>query len=289
MSRSGSLSKRKLNVQPLLGDNRVVSYVRASTDEQVNSLDAQGMRHREFSASRSLVIEETFRGEGVSATATDFLDRTEVKKMLAYMEKHSIRIILLLRVDRVFRSNRDFNLSMVELEKRGIFLRFIDPDIDYSTPLGRMFIQQQVLMAEYEGQLRGQRQDDVYDDMRGRRVARVANAIPYGWQAAGQAAMLSRMTGEAKVQLVADPAEQAVLAGLMKQYEADRKHGCWTRLAREMNALGIPTKTGKSTWYAATVQSVLEHAVIAEDHEIPGGPIKLELAIDILTGRRKAA
>jgi site-specific DNA recombinase len=289
MARSGSLSKRALNVQPSLADNRVVSYVRFSTEDQVNSGDAQKRRHREFAAQRSLEIDETFTGEGVSATATNFLDRSEVKRMLAHMEKHGIRTVLLLRVDRVFRSTRDFNLSMIELEKRGVFLRFIDPDIDYSTPIGKMFIQQLVSLAEFEGQIRGQRQDDVLESLREKRVAIQTNSLPYGWEANGTAAVIARTTSEAKLAMIPQAAEQAVLRWLWDEYQKDRRYGCWTRLARALNAHGIPTKTGKATWHAATVQSVLEHRLIAEDSEIPGGPVSFEQAVDMLTARAAAA
>lgn len=289
MARTGSLTKKRLNVQASLGDNRVVAYVRASTEEQAHSLEAQSMRHRDFAKTRNLLIDETFIDHGVSATKTDFLDRTAIKKLLAHMKQRGIKVILLLRVDRVFRSNRDFTISMIELEKRGVFLRFIDPDLDYSTPIGRMFIQQQVAMAEYEGQIRGQRQDEVYDSLRERRVARVANAIPYGWRENGKAAALARQTGEAKVALIAHPAEQAVLHFLKRSYDADQRYGHWTRLAKAMNHLGIPTKQGKATWYAATVQSVLEHAVFATDVDLPDGMPSLEEAVAILTQQKAAA
>lgn len=284
MPRSRSLTKKRLSGQLSTTDNRVVSYVRASTEEQKESLEGQAKCHRDFAKARNIQIDESFPDAGVSATKTDFLDRSAVKKMLAHMQRRGISTILVLRVDRVFRSGRDFVISLIELEKRGIFLRFIDPDLDYGTPLGKMFIMQQVAMAEYEGQLRQQRMDDVYDSLRERRVARVANAIPYGWLADGKAAVIARDTGEAKVALRPYPAEQAVLHHLMAKYQVDSKHGCWTRLAREMNELAIPTKTGKSTWYPATIQSVLEHAVLAREEEICGGLPSLAAAIMMLHG-----
>lgn len=282
MARSGSLTKRRLAHQTATSDNRMVSYVRASTDEQVNSLDAQAKRHRDFAQQRGIQIDETFTDSGVSATSVAFLDRPAVKKMLAHMQKRGISHILLLRVDRVFRTTLDFTLSMVELEKRGLFLRFIDQDLDYASPLGRMFIQQLVTMAEMEGRLRSQRQDDVFDSLRESRIARVANAMPYGWQACGEASIISRTTGKRKIALAPHHAEQAVLHHLHALYEKDKGHGCWTRLARAMNELGVPTKTGKPTWYPATVQSVLEHAELARPDELPDGLMPLDQAIAAL-------
>jgi site-specific DNA recombinase len=283
MARSGSLTKRRRAHQTAITDNRMVAYIRASTDEQVNSLDAQAKRHRDFSQQRGILIDETFTDSGVSATAIAFLDRPAVKKMLAHMKKRGISHILLLRVDRVFRTTLDFTLSMVELEKRGLFLRFIDQDLDYSSPLGRMFIQQLVTMAEMEGRLRSQRQDDVFESLRESRIARVANALPYGWQSAGQSTLVSRSTGKPKLLLAPHHAEQAVLHHLHGLWEAEKnRHGCWTRLAAAMNRLGVPTKTGKPTWYPATVQSVLEHAELARPDELPDGIMPLDQAVSAL-------
>lgn len=269
MSRKDRFTKHERQQQQTLADNRVVSYVRASTEDQVNSLDAQERRHRNFATGRQLLIDETFTGAGVSATKTDFLDRAEVKAMLKHMRKRGLRTILLLRVDRVFRSNRDFQLSLIELEKQGIFLRFIDPDIDYSTPIGRMMIQQFVMLAEFEGQVRGQRQDDACESLRERRVAITANTIAYGWLPDGESEVIARTTGRPKIALRPNPDQQAVLRWLKAEFDHDSSYGVWTRLARQLNARSIPTRDGK-VWKAANVQSVLRYENIASDEELGG-------------------
>jgi DNA invertase Pin-like site-specific DNA recombinase len=277
MSRKSRFTKHERIEQQALADNRIVSYVRASTEDQVNSLDAQKMRHADFAHRRELLIDETFTGAGVSATKTDFLDRTEVKAMLRHMKKRGIRTILLLRVDRVFRSTRDFQLSLIELEQQGIFLRFIDPDIDYSTPVGRMMIQQLVMLAEFEGQLRGQRQDDACESLRSKRVAISANTIAYGWIADGESEILSRTTGKRKIALRPNPDQQAVLRWLKAEYERDHSYGVWTRLANQLNSRSIPTRDAK-TWKAANVQSVLRYENLATDEELGGSCPSFETA-----------
>lgn len=301
MPRKGSLTRRSAAAQLATQDNRVVAYVRVSTEKQVNSIDAQQMRQAEFASARSILIDSTFADPGVSATKTDFLKRAGARQMLAHMRRRSISTILMLRVDRVFRSMRDFHLTATVLEKAGIFLRFIEPDLDYSTPIGRMFLQQLVMLAELEGSIRGERQDDAFESMRARRIARTANAIPYGWQPAGTAAAISRTTNQPKVALAPHPAEQTVLRHLMDIYRQDTSYGVWTRLAREANRLCIPTKKAgltirrrgrtipcSGTWAPATIQSVLEHAVFATDLELPHPP-SLHDAIQTLRQAHSAA
>ena len=257
MSRRHRFSTKAKAHQLATGDNRVVSYLRRSTEEQANSLEAQRMRHESFCHARNLIIDQTFEGDGVSATATDFLARRETKEMLRHMKARGLRTILLLRVDRVFRSTRDFQISMVELEKLGVFLRFIDPDIDYSTPIGRMMIQQMVMMAEYEGQIRNQRQDDAMESIRARRLAITPNAIAYGWAANGFSQTIGR-NGKPQIALKPNLAQQVILRWLKETYEADPSYGAWSRLARQLNAWGVPTRDGRQ-WQAASVKSVLSY------------------------------
>lgn len=290
MSRRHRFSTKAKAHQLSTGDNRVASYIRRSTEEQANSLEAQRMLHTSFAAKRDLIIDEFFCGDGVSATATDFLHRRETKEMIRHMQARGLRTILLLRVDRVFRSNRDFQLSMVELEKLGIFLRFIDPDIDYGTPIGRMMITQMVSMAEYEGQIRNQRQDEAMESIRARRLAITPNAIAYGWLPNGPSTTLGR-NGKPQIALKPNLPQQVILAWLKSAYEADPSYGVWTRLARQLNAWAVPTRDGHQ-WQAASVKSVLSYENLLTESELETITLpSLEQAIAALssTTHRSAA
>lgn len=303
MPRNRRFTPREKKIQLALNNHRVASYLRMSSEEQVNSLDAQERRHADFATLRGLDRTLTFREEAVSATATPFLQRPAARQMLAAMERTGIHTILILRVDRVFRSIKDFVLTLSELEARSISLRFIDPDLDYSTSIGKLVIQQLVAIAEMEGDFRTARQDDVYEDMRARRVAITANAIAYGWQANGTAAATSRSTGEAKTAIAPHPAQQTILRWIKDEHSRDSRYGVWTRIARQLNTWHIPTPVPKGTtftrtcrktgttrtlvtdgiWKASTVQSVLRYYNPATEAELPGGFPSLDQAIHSLT------
>ncbi len=299
MSRITKFGKRTLATQQSLANNRCVLYVRASTPEQVNSLDAQKSKAAEFAKAKDLLIEHTFVDHGVSAVHYGIRERPEAKRMFAYIKKHGIATILVLRLDRAFRSSLDFSLTTTQGIQEGFHFRFLQPDIDYGTPMGRMFAQMEASRAEMECELRSQRVDDAYDSLRERRIAR-SNQPGYGWQLGPLSEMLSRASKKPLHTLIPIPAEQAVLRHIKAAWEASGKSfGKLTAIAADLNARGIPTKIpagtviqrtyGKRTatprpvtivtdglWKPMTVKSVLAHAVLATDSELPDGLPSLE-------------
>ena len=112
MPRKGSLTRRNRSSQTLTQDNRVVLYVRASTPEQVNSLDAQQSAAARFAERHELAIDAIFIDSGVSAVSCALRDRPQAAAMLRHCKLHSIRTILVLRVDRAFRSTLDFSQTL---------------------------------------------------------------------------------------------------------------------------------------------------------------------------------
>lgn len=294
MSRKSAFGKTTHASQLAITCNRCVLYVRASTLDQVNSLDAQKSKAVEFAKAKGLVIEETFIDSGVSAIKHNFLDRPQAKRMLAYIKKHAISSILVLRLDRLIRNPMDFCLTTTRGLEEGFYFRFMDPDIDYGTPMGRMFAQIQASLAQLECELRAQRVDDAYDSLRERRIART-NQAGYGWELGPLSDLRARKSGELLHTLVPIPAEQAVLRHAKQLWDAPGKpFGKLTSIAALFNELRIPTKVpagttlrriyGKGTpqqrtreiitdgtWKPVNVKSILAHAVLATDAELPDG------------------
>ncbi len=295
MPRKGSLTRRNRSSQTLTQDNRVVLYVRASTPEQVNSLDAQQSAAARFAERHELAIDAIFIDSGVSAVSCALRDRPQAAAMLRHCKLHSIRTILVLRVDRAFRSTLDFSQTLAWARNQSITFRFIDPDIDLGTPIGEMFIQIQVALAQMECGIRSARVDEGLDSLRSHRLSRNGKRAPYGWHAIPCTDGTRTRLGSPQFQHLPIPAEQAVLRHILTLWETHQGHGGLTRVAELINHLGIPTKmsglsiqkngsshTCSGTWFPATVKSVLEHAICATDAEIPDGIPSLDSAIAIL-------
>ena len=296
MPRKGSLTKRNTTAAAPARDNRHVLYIRASTPEQVNSLDAQKSVATRFAERADLVIDRTFVGQGVSAVRCDLRDRPEAVAMFRHMRRHGIRNVLVLRVDRAFRSIRDFTLTLAWAEEQGFVFRFIDPDLDLSTPTGKLFIHLQVALAQMECEIRTVRVDDALESMRDNRLSRNGAAAPYGWRAEPCADGTVTRKRNRQFRHVAVPEEQAVLRHLLSLWEQHRgTRGALVRIADAMNLSGIPTKMAGRTirlhgrdvvcdgvWKLSTVKSVLEHAVLATDDELPAGLPTLDQAVATL-------
>jgi DNA invertase Pin-like site-specific DNA recombinase len=267
MSRVKNFGKNKPHQQHSLPGSAVVLYVRASTADQVNSLDAQRKRAAEFAKAKDLTILETFIDSGVSAVQYGIRDRPQAKRMFAYIKKHGIATILVLRLDRAFRSSLDFSRTTTEGLEQGFHFRFIEPDIDYGTPMGRMFAGMEALRAEMEGELRNQRVNDAYDSLRENRIAR-SNNPGYGWKLGPLSGSISRSSRKPLHTLLPIPAEQAILRHIKARYDATPGHGILTATD------GI--------WKHITVKSVLAHAVLATDAELPDGLPPFHVAAAIL-------
>lgn len=306
MSRISRFGKTTHASQLAIACNLCVLYVRASTPDQVNSLDAQKQRAAEFCKLKGLSIQETFIDAGVSAVKNGIRDRPEAKRMFTYIAKHGIATILVLRLDRAFRSSLDFSRTTTEGLKEGFHFRFIDPDIDYGSPMGRMFAGMEALRAEMECETREQRVDDAYNSLRDKRITR-SNKAGYGWTL-GPASGRTSKAGHALPTQIPVPAEQAVLRHIQHLWDSHHgSHGQLTAIADLLNRLGIPTKLPAGTpmkrtigkksgnpqqvtiltsgkWKPQIVKSVLAHAVLATDAELPDGLPTFEQAAILLRG-----
>jgi len=279
--RKGSLIHRG---QPDHSDaelSRCCIYIRVSTEEQQLSIASQEAVATSFAVNRELWVSgEPFKDVGVSACKTNFLDRPAVKAMLRHMKREDIHTILILRIDRAFRNVADCYNTLAILEERGVFFRFMEPDIDFGSPIGRAMLAIMAAFAEYEAGLRSQRQLAAFEEMRVRRVIRNNNP-PYGWvRSEAPDPELSTRSGRPTYRLVPHPAEQEHLRQIIRLREVGKLS--LQAIADWLNAEKIPTKKAgqtrtwrgktqiiKGTWHKMTVKSVIEHADLDEETPPP--------------------
>lgn len=123
----------------------LVGYARVSTEDQ--SLDIQ------IEALKKAGCNEIF-AEQVSGTSKK--GRTKLKECLKYLRKGDTLIIT--RVDRLARSMHDLQTIIHQLKESGIALKATDQPIDTSTPAGKAFFDMLGVFAEFETNLRRERQ-----------------------------------------------------------------------------------------------------------------------------------
>ncbi len=123
----------------------LVGYARVSTKDQ--NLDIQ------IEALKNAGCSEIF-SEQVSGTSKK--GRAKLKECLKYLRKGDTLIIT--RVDRLARSMHDLQIIIKQLKDGGIDLKATDQPIDTSTPAGKAFFDMLGVFAEFETNLRRERQ-----------------------------------------------------------------------------------------------------------------------------------
>ena|GEM_PF-899649 len=157
---------------------RAIVYVRVSTVDQVEgaSLDNQEERCQEWAFRNGVLIQRTFREEGVSAKTTN---RPELRNMRKYIEEHGKKIdyLVVYEMDRLARNMEDFMEIMKELRKYKIELKDPSSTLEGSRA-DKMLRYMKAITAEMDNEMKSER---VIDNMKrhGSEGYRMGKA-PYG-------------------------------------------------------------------------------------------------------------
>jgi DNA invertase Pin-like site-specific DNA recombinase len=120
-------------------------YARVSTTEQdltvqIDALKAAGC--------------EAIRSEKVSGTSTQ--GRDELNTLLEFMRSGDELVVT--RIDRLARSMRDLQNIVYDLNKKGVSISATEQSINTNTPEGKCFLDMLRVFAEFETNLRKERQ-----------------------------------------------------------------------------------------------------------------------------------
>ena len=222
-----------------------VLYIRVSTEEQVSTASVCSLRrsacgptarHR---ASRS---PPSIRDEGVSA-AKGLATRPGGAELLGLVAAGSVRHVVALKLDRLFRNAEDALHQTTAWDRAGIALHLVDmggATMNTGSAIGRMMLTMLAGFAEFERNLIAERTRQALEHKRGRRE--VYGCTPYGYTREGDS-------------LCADADELATLARI----RAWRAEGLSLRaIAARLTAAGTPTKRG-GRWHPWTVSYLLKN------------------------------
>ena len=123
----------------------VIGYARVSTTDQDLSLQLETLRKAGC---------ETLRAEKVSGTST--AGRTELATVLEFIGRGDV--LMVTRIDRLARSIGDLQDIVRTLKAKGAALRATEQPIDTSTAAGKAFLDMLGVFAEFESNLRRERQ-----------------------------------------------------------------------------------------------------------------------------------
>lgn len=123
----------------------IYGYARVSTTDQDLTIQEIALRRAGC---------EVVRAEKVSGTSTE--ERQELKTLLEFLREGDTLVCT--RVDRLARSVFDLQMIVRTLQERGVTLRATEQPIDTSTPAGKAFLDMLGVFAEFETNLRRERQ-----------------------------------------------------------------------------------------------------------------------------------
>lgn len=123
----------------------IIGYARVSTTDQDVSIQKAALR-----AAGCTIV----RAEKVSGTSTE--GREELNTVLQFLRAGDTLVVT--RIDRLARSIRDLHNIVHDLRERGVILRATEQPIDTSTAAGKCFLDMLGVFAEFETNLRRERQ-----------------------------------------------------------------------------------------------------------------------------------
>jgi DNA invertase Pin-like site-specific DNA recombinase len=128
-----------------------LGYVRVSSEEQADrglSLDAQRQRVQAYCEMRGLRLATVFEDPGVSG-GKPLASRPEGNRLLAEARR-ARPVVVVARLDRMFRSVADAAQTIADFDRQGIELVSIAEGFDMTNPYGRAMAQMASVFAELE-------------------------------------------------------------------------------------------------------------------------------------------
>ena len=218
-----------------------ISYILVSSEEQADSglgLEAQRHRIAAYCQMKGLHLAETLEDPGVSG-GKPLASRPAGRQLLAAAYKGKA-LVIVAKLDRLFRSVADAATVIADFDKKGIRLVALSEGFDLRNPYGRAMAQMASVFAELERALIQERTRSAMD-VKQSRGERISGHAPYGWD-----------FGSGKL-LLKNHREQRIIARMRKlRTEGTSFRGIATRLDRE----GIRPKRGRR-WAHTTVKSIL--------------------------------
>jgi site-specific DNA recombinase len=234
---------------------QVALYARVSTPQQhhENTIASQVRLLKDYIQAQgwSVLPEHEFLEEGISGAR---LDRPALDRLRDSAQRGEFDAVVVVAPDRLARHYAHQWLLIEELEKQRLRVHFLQNPFG-DTPQGKLLIQMQGMMAEYE------RAQSAERTRRGRlEKARRGEFIPWAYHGYGYRYLPKRHG--CTPQVLIEPGE----AGVVRQiYRAlvEEQLSC-RQITKRLNKAQLPTPTGKSTvWQPATIRSILTNRAYA--------------------------
>lgn len=219
-----------------------IGYCRVSTEGQAEdgvSLDAQRAKLEAWAALNDEPELLVFVDAGISGSS--MAQRPGLQSALDAVCKRK-GVLVVYSLSRLARSTRDTLQISDRLAKAGAELVSLSEKLDTTSAAGKMLFRLLAVLAEFERDQISERTRSAMAHMRTEQ-RRISRHPPFGWD-----------LDESATHLTPNAAEQKTVA---KMGALRAKGLSYRSIALRLDEAGVPTKTGKGTWTAKVVRSVL--------------------------------
>ena len=222
---------------------RVAAYCRVSTDsaEQINSYEVQMEKYTDMiNSNPDWELVKIYADKGISGTSTKH--REEFNKMIRACKRGKIDMIITKSVSRFARNNLDCLKYTRELRQLGVDVFFEEQGLHSIAPTSEFYISLYGTLAQSES-------ENMSENIKwGKQQAVKEGKVTFAYSS-----MLGYRKGaDDNPEIVPEEAETVRL--IFKEF---LKGKTYTGIAKLLTDRGIPSPTGKNTWYANTIKSIL--------------------------------
>ncbi len=219
--------------KPIARKLRCAVYTRKSTEEgldkEFNSLDAQRDACEAFVVSQRsegwVLVPDRYDDGGISGAT---LERPALRRLLSDVERGLVDVVVVYKIDRLSRSLTDFSKLVERFEANQVTFVSITQSFNTTTSMGRLTLNILLSFAQFEREVIGERIRDKFAASR-RKGMWMGGTVPYGYRV------------EARKLLVRQD-EAQIVRMIFERYVTN---GSATMLARELNAEGVVSRSGR--------------------------------------------
>jgi DNA invertase Pin-like site-specific DNA recombinase len=239
---------------------KLLGYIRVSSDDQAangHSLEAQEQRIRAYCDLYGHELVGVVVEPGHSAFKTSIFTRPGGAELFARLKKGEAEGFIVTRLERAFRRMADAEDLMPKLRKGTISLLSIAEHIDTSTPAGRLMFRMVVGFAEYDSDVKADRNKEVAKHLL--QQGKVYGPVSYGLTKVGGKKVEDPKTGKEKRvggYLRKDPKVWPLREEVVRLVgQGMTQRG----VCKTMQAKGIKTPSGKNRWAPSTVKEICDN------------------------------
>lgn len=224
-----------------------VAYIRVSTNLQIDgfSLDGQLKEIQDYCNKNNINLVRYYKDAGISGTSIE--NRTEFQRMLHDISKDkNINTIIVWKLSRLSRSMTDLTNTISFLEKHNVNLICINPGIDISSSMGKIFVYMTGIFAEME-------RDNIIETCK---MGMKQRALDGKWN--GGKVFGYRSNEEKELVIVEDEAK--IIKEIFHLF-ANENWG-YKKIASTLNSRGSKTLRG-SDWSISSIKQIIDNPVYA--------------------------